>query len=279
MREATICRPPGAEIAGHAAKPADRGWHRQVQLRARSALRVRSTAARPHTGLPRCDAPSLQSATEWLFSCEHVFVTSQGSAHARFRRALATGNPLLVRAAAAELGSISLADALSICLCSCAPSRVATGEQQCAFTPDSRRRSLVWSSRTHRSCWRPFRACAGLTPLARALRWPSSLPPSSLPTYNTAPGGLVARVATLLTASQPPEVGLLRWPRGSDAAVRRATWPARTESRRRLELIGSRPQVPLPALRRGVAHRGEDVRRRPKPAPHAPFGPWSSSPA
>src|SRR6186997_1337658 len=32
------------------------------------------------------------------------------------RRALATGNPLLVRATAAELGSISLADALSICL-------------------------------------------------------------------------------------------------------------------------------------------------------------------
>jgi hypothetical protein len=49
-------------------------------------------------------------------SCGHLFVTSQGSAHARFRRALATGNPLLVRAAAAELNSISLADALSICL-------------------------------------------------------------------------------------------------------------------------------------------------------------------
>jgi len=48
--------------------------------------------------------------------CEHTFVTSQGSAHARFRRALATGNPLLVRAAATELGQISLADALSICL-------------------------------------------------------------------------------------------------------------------------------------------------------------------
>jgi hypothetical protein len=43
-------------------------------------------------------------------------VTSQGSAHARFRRALATGNLLLVRAAAAELDTISLADALSICL-------------------------------------------------------------------------------------------------------------------------------------------------------------------
>jgi hypothetical protein len=45
-----------------------------------------------------------------------VFVKFQGSAHARFRRALATGNPLLVRAAAAELAVISLADALSICL-------------------------------------------------------------------------------------------------------------------------------------------------------------------
>jgi len=43
-------------------------------------------------------------------------VTWQGSADARIRRALATGNPLLVRAAAAELGTISLADALSICL-------------------------------------------------------------------------------------------------------------------------------------------------------------------
>jgi hypothetical protein len=43
-------------------------------------------------------------------------VTSQGSAHCRFRRALATGNPLLVRAAAAELDVVSLADALSICL-------------------------------------------------------------------------------------------------------------------------------------------------------------------
>jgi xanthosine phosphorylase len=36
---------------------------------------------------------------------EHVFATSQGSAHSRFRWALATGNPLLVRAAAAELGT------------------------------------------------------------------------------------------------------------------------------------------------------------------------------
>ena len=45
-----------------------------------------------------------------------VPVTSQGSAHARFKRALTTRNPLLVRAAAAELPHVSLADALSICL-------------------------------------------------------------------------------------------------------------------------------------------------------------------
>jgi hypothetical protein len=45
-----------------------------------------------------------------------VFVAAQRAAHARSRRALATGNPLLVRAAAAELDTISLAAALSICL-------------------------------------------------------------------------------------------------------------------------------------------------------------------
>lgn len=43
-------------------------------------------------------------------------MTSQGSAPARFKRALATGNPLLVRAAAAELQRVGLADALSISL-------------------------------------------------------------------------------------------------------------------------------------------------------------------
>jgi hypothetical protein len=43
-------------------------------------------------------------------------VTSQGSAHARFQRALERGTPLLVRAAAAELPRIALADALAICL-------------------------------------------------------------------------------------------------------------------------------------------------------------------
>jgi len=48
--------------------------------------------------------------------CEHAFVSIKGSPYQRFRRTLETGNPLLVRAAAAELGHVSLADALAICL-------------------------------------------------------------------------------------------------------------------------------------------------------------------
>jgi hypothetical protein len=46
-----------------------------------------------------------------VISREHLFVTSQGSAYARFRRALLTGNVLLVTAAARELPQISLDDA------------------------------------------------------------------------------------------------------------------------------------------------------------------------
>ena len=43
-------------------------------------------------------------------------MTSEGSAYARFRRALESGTPLTVRTAAAELARIGLADALAICL-------------------------------------------------------------------------------------------------------------------------------------------------------------------
>jgi hypothetical protein len=43
-------------------------------------------------------------------------MTSQGSAAARFRRALKTSNGLLVRAAAAELGPLGLDHALAVCL-------------------------------------------------------------------------------------------------------------------------------------------------------------------
>ena len=43
-------------------------------------------------------------------------MTSSGSAYARFRRALATGNLALVIAAAAELPRVGLRDALEVCL-------------------------------------------------------------------------------------------------------------------------------------------------------------------
>jgi len=43
-------------------------------------------------------------------------MTSSGSAYARFRRALQTGNLTLIRAAAAELPSVRLDDALEVCV-------------------------------------------------------------------------------------------------------------------------------------------------------------------
>lgn len=43
-------------------------------------------------------------------------LTSQGSPHARFTRALASRNPTLVVAAAAEMGPLTLADALAVTL-------------------------------------------------------------------------------------------------------------------------------------------------------------------
>ncbi len=43
-------------------------------------------------------------------------MTSEGSAYARFRRALEVGTPLMVRAAAGELQRVGLDDALAICL-------------------------------------------------------------------------------------------------------------------------------------------------------------------
>ena len=45
-----------------------------------------------------------------------MFVTSQGSAYARFRRALKTGNLTLIRNAAAELPRVDLSDALEVCV-------------------------------------------------------------------------------------------------------------------------------------------------------------------
>jgi hypothetical protein len=49
-------------------------------------------------------------------ACEHAFVTAQGGPYPRFRRALATGNPTIATAAAAELPRLSLGDALELLL-------------------------------------------------------------------------------------------------------------------------------------------------------------------
>ncbi len=43
-------------------------------------------------------------------------VTSQGSAYARFRRALKTRNMAIIRSAAGELPHVDLGDALAVCL-------------------------------------------------------------------------------------------------------------------------------------------------------------------
>jgi hypothetical protein len=45
-----------------------------------------------------------------------MFVTSQGSAYTRFRRALKTGNMAMIRSAAGELPHVDLGDALAVCV-------------------------------------------------------------------------------------------------------------------------------------------------------------------
>lgn len=49
-------------------------------------------------------------------SCEHLFVTSQGSAYARFRRALDSRNATVAYATATELDFVSLPEALELVL-------------------------------------------------------------------------------------------------------------------------------------------------------------------
>jgi hypothetical protein len=48
--------------------------------------------------------------------CEHLFVTAQGSAHMRFRRALDRGNVTEALSAASELQFVALSDALELTL-------------------------------------------------------------------------------------------------------------------------------------------------------------------
>jgi hypothetical protein len=54
------------------------------------------------------------SARDQAASCEHAFVTSQGHAHARFRRALLSKNVKLIEAASRELQHVGLDDALRV---------------------------------------------------------------------------------------------------------------------------------------------------------------------
>ena len=49
-----------------------------------------------------------------VVACEHLFVTSQGSAYSRFQRALTTGNLQLIETPAADLPIVGLDDALAI---------------------------------------------------------------------------------------------------------------------------------------------------------------------
>lgn len=51
-----------------------------------------------------------------LQKCEHAFVTSEGSAYARFRRALDARDAFGASAAALELPHVGLADALELTL-------------------------------------------------------------------------------------------------------------------------------------------------------------------
>ena len=76
-------------------------------LDGRATGRTLAGVARPHSGLAALFTDPPQG-------CEHVFVTSQGHAYARFRRALLTKNVRLIDAAARDLTQVSLEDALRI---------------------------------------------------------------------------------------------------------------------------------------------------------------------
>ena len=80
----------------------------------------RTTSASGGTGhrspfLPSVDGRGGSSLRSVSPGCE-PFVTSQGSAHTRFRRAVASGSPTLALAAAAELPRLGLEDALALVL-------------------------------------------------------------------------------------------------------------------------------------------------------------------
>jgi hypothetical protein len=58
----------------------------------------------------------LRRVDSTLLSCEPLFVTAQGSAYARFRRALDSRNTTVALATATELDFVSIPDALDLVL-------------------------------------------------------------------------------------------------------------------------------------------------------------------
>jgi hypothetical protein len=67
--------------------------------------------------------------------CEHLFVTSQGSAHSRLRRAVDTRNATIALAAAAELDYVGLSDALELVLLLLAQNPTGSAARRSAGTP------------------------------------------------------------------------------------------------------------------------------------------------
>ena len=70
----------------------------------------------PRRRTTRCTGCSRQRTRRQPRACEHTFVTSQGSAYARFQRALHTGRASIAWSAATELEHIDLQDALALVL-------------------------------------------------------------------------------------------------------------------------------------------------------------------
>jgi hypothetical protein len=83
--------------------------------RARRRLGMLTRVARRAVG-PQDDGLACVRACDADDPCEHTFVTRQGSAYARFQRALKTGNLTLIRNAASELPRVDLGDALHVCV-------------------------------------------------------------------------------------------------------------------------------------------------------------------
>jgi hypothetical protein len=123
-------------------------------------------AAGPPAAWPRVAGRVRRS--QWLTlmrTC--VPMTSDGSAYARFRRALNTGNPTLVIAAARELPQVGLHDALRSASCCETGIRSNTRELPCAGSAGSHSRHEA--SRSTHSDWRPTRLTR--CPTAPPKRW------------------------------------------------------------------------------------------------------------